>query len=125
MSLETFFGGWEGNKEFVQEVGDRTGLEVATGAEACEAALRKLGAKRIAVVTPYQEIGDKNCVKFFEEIGCEVVAIHGLKCGSATDIAHVPESALEPIVRDLAALPGLDAIVQCGTNLSMVRLMDR
>ena len=27
--------------------------------------------------------------RFFNEIGCEVVAIHGLKCGSATDIAHV------------------------------------
>jgi len=125
MSLETFFGGWEGNREFIEEIGGRCGLEVATGAEACAAALKKLGATRIAVLTPYQEIGDRNCVKFFEEIGCEVAVVHGLKCGSATDIAHVPSAALEPVLRDLAAWDGVQAVVQCGTNLSCVDLMDR
>lgn len=65
MSLETFFGGWEGNREFIKEIGDRCGLEVATGAEACKAALEKFNAKTISLLTPYQEIGDKNCIKFF------------------------------------------------------------
>jgi 3-(3-hydroxy-phenyl)propionate hydroxylase len=77
MSLETFFGGWEGNREFI------------------------------------------------EEIGCEVAVVHGLKCGSATDIAHVPSETLEPVLRDLAAWDGVQAVVQCGTNLSCVGLMDR
>ena len=72
MSLETFFGGWEGNKELKAEIGERTGLNVATGAEACKAALDKFGARRISVITPYQVIGDRNVVKFFSEIGFEV-----------------------------------------------------
>merc|ERR1712224_1130916 len=67
MSLETFFGGWEGNKEFKKEISDRCGLSCATGAEACRFALEKFNAKNIAVLTPYQDIGDKNVVKFFEE----------------------------------------------------------
>lgn len=125
MSLETFFGGWEGNNELRGEIKDQCGLEVATGAEACKLACEKLKAKKIAVITPYQEIGDKNCVKFFNEIGLEVLDIHGLKCGSATDIAHVTEEMCEPVLRKLAAIPGVDAIVQCGTNLSLIRLMDR
>lgn len=125
MSLETFFGGWEGNKEFKQEMTDRTGLNVATGAEACKAALEKFGAKRIAVITPYQDIGDRNVVKFFSEIGVEVVRIAGLKCGSATDIAHVPEAHCEKVIRENLVIPGVDAIVQCGTNLSMVALSER
>merc|ERR1711988_1638088 len=125
MSLETFFGGWEGNKEFKQELTDRTGLNIATGAEACKAALTKFNAKKISVITPYQEIGDKNVVKFFTEIGCEVVRIAGLKCGSATDIAHVPESWCEKVIRENLVVPGVEAIVQCGTNLSMVSLADR
>lgn len=125
MSLETFFGGVVGNREFIEQIGDRCGLSVATGAEACEAALKKLNAKKIAIITPYQDIGDRNCVKFFEEIGCEVVAVHGLKCGSATDIAHVPEEVVEPILRNLAARPGVEAVVQCGTNLSLIRTMDK
>lgn len=125
MSLETFFGGWEGNKEFKAELTDRTGLNIATGAEACKAALEKFQAKRIAVITPYQEIGDRNVVKFFTEIGCEVVRIAGLKCGSATDIAHVPEDWCEKVIRENLVIPDIDAIVQCGTNLSMVSLSDR
>lgn len=125
MSLETFFGGWEGNKELKGELSQRTGLNVATGAEACKASLSKFGAKRITVLTPYQEIGDRNVVKFFSEIGFEVVRIAGLKCGSATDIAHVPEAWCEKVIRENLVIPGIDAIVQCGTNLSMVPLAER
>ena len=125
MSLETFFGGWEGNKELKAEITARSGLNVATGAEACKAALNKFKAKKISIITPYQEIGDKNVIKFFSEIGFEVVRIAGLKCGSATDIAHVPEQWCEQIVKEHLHVPGIDAIVQCGTNLSMVDLSDR
>lgn len=125
MSLETFFGGWEGNKEFKKELNDRTGLNIATGAEACKAALEKFKAKKIAIITPYQEIGDKNVIKFFTEIGCEVMRVAGLKCGSATDIAHVPEAWCEKVIRENLLLPGVEAIVQCGTNLSMISLSDR
>jgi len=125
MSLETFFGGWEGNKEFKKELNDRTGLNIATGAEACKAALACFKAKKITIITPYQEIGDRNVAKFFEEIGCEVVRVAGLKCGSATDIAHVPEAWCEKVIRENLLVPGVEAIVQCGTNLSMVNLSDR
>jgi maleate isomerase len=125
MSLETFFGGWEGNLELKNEIKDRSGLSVATGAEACKAALTCFKAKNISVITPYQEIGDKNVVKFFEEIGYNVVRIAGLKCGSATDIAHVPEESCEDIIRNQLVQPGVDCIIQCGTNLSMVALSDR
>lgn len=124
MSLETFFGGWEGNKEFKKEISDRCGLSCATGAEACKFALEKFNAKNIAVITPYQPIGDKNVVKFFEEIGVSVKRIHGLKCGSATDIAHVPESWCEEVLRKLNG-DDIDAIIQCGTNLSMIAVSDR
>lgn len=125
MSLETFFGGWEGNKEFKATLTERTGLNIATGAEACKAALEKFQAKKITIITPYQEIGDRNVIKFFTEIGCEVLRIAGLKCGSATDIAHVPEAWCEKVIRENLVVPGVEAIVQCGTNLSMVGLADR
>jgi len=124
MSLETFFGGWEGNRELMEEIQGRCGLSVATGAEACKYALECFGAKSISVLTPYQSIGDKNVTKFFQEIGFDVKDVHGFKCGSATDIAHVPEAACESALRCLAEGKP-DAIVQCGTNLSMVQLADR
>merc|ERR1719174_2800047 len=93
MSLETFFGGWEGNRELMAEIEDRCGLSVATGAEACKYALEAFGKlpdgtnkiKTISIITPYVTIGDLHVIKFFEEIGFKVKDIHGFKCGSASD----------------------------------------
>ncbi|WP_411104264.1 arylmalonate decarboxylase [Streptomyces sp. cmx-4-9] len=124
MSAETFWGGVEGNRAFVQQIHDITGLRVATGAEACERALRLFGARRIAVVTPYQPVGDANVDRFFTELGFEVAGIKGLRCPTAVSIAHVAESELRSALVESAALPGVEAIVQCGTNLSMVSLAD-
>ena len=123
MSAETFWDGVEGNRQFIKQIKDITGLEVATGAEACERALKLYGAKRIGVITPYQSIGDENVVKFFTELGFEVAAIKGLKCPTAVAIAHVTQDELRNAILEVNG-PDVDAIVQCGTNLSMVTLAD-
>ncbi|MEU4420737.1 arylmalonate decarboxylase [Actinoplanes sp. NPDC024001] len=123
MSAETFWGGVAGNREFVAQIKEITGLHVATGAEACERALKLYGARKIGVVTPYQPVGDANVVRFFGEIGFEVVAIEGLKCPTAVSIAHVTEDELRAAILTVNTAD-VDAIVQCGTNLSMVRLAD-
>ncbi len=123
MSAETFWGGVEGNRQFVRQIHDVTGLEVATGAEACRRALDLYGARRIGVVTPYQQVGDENVIRFFGELGYEVKAIRGLRCPTAVSIAHVPEDRLRDALREVDS-DGVDALVQCGTNLSMVRLAD-
>ncbi|GAA4080289.1 maleate cis-trans isomerase family protein [Nonomuraea soli] len=123
MSAETFWGGVEGNRQFVSQINAITGLRVATGAEACERALKLYGARRIGVVTPYQPVGDENVVRFFSEIGFDVVAIKGLKCPTAVSIAHVGEDELRAALLEVNSAE-VDALVQCGTNLSMVRLAD-
>lgn len=123
MSAETFWGGVQGNREFIAQINGITGLDVATGAQACERALGLFGARRIGVVTPYQPVGDDNVVKFFGEIGFEVAAIKGLKCPTAVSIAHITEDELRDAIIEVDS-PDVDAIVQCGTNLSMVRLAD-
>lgn len=125
MSAETFWDGMEGNRAFVQRVTERTGknINVATGAEACERALKLFGAKKIGVVTPYQPIGDKNVIRFFNDIGFEVVALKGLKCPTAVSIAHVSQDELRDALMEVNG-PDVDALVQVGTNLSMVSLAD-
>jgi len=123
MSAETFWEGVEGNKRFVEQIRGLTGLEVATGAEACRRALEMYGAKKIGVVTPYQPVGDANVVRFFGELGFEVTAIKGLRCPTAVSIAHVTEKTLREAILEVDG-DEIDAIVQCGTNLSMVGLAD-
>ncbi len=123
MSAETFWGGVEGNRQFIKEIKALSGLDVATGAEACERALHLFGAKRIGVVTPYQPIGDENVIKFFNEIGFEVVNLKGLKCPTAVAIAHVSEAELRQALIEVNS-DDVDALVQVGTNLSMLQLAD-
>ncbi len=123
MSAETFWGGVEGNRRFIEQIQGLSGLPVATGAEACQRALHLFGAKRIGIVTPYQPIGDENVVTFFSELGFEVAAIKGLKCPTAVAIAAVTEHELRDALIEVNG-PDVDALVQCGTNLSMVQLAD-
>ncbi|PON13224.1 arylmalonate decarboxylase [Candidatus Entotheonella serta] len=124
MSSETFWGGMEGNRQFVQQIKQLTGnMGVATGAEACERVLQNFGIKRIGVVTPYQPVGDHNVELFFNEIGADVVRIKGLRCPTAVSIAHVDEATLRQALLDGDG-DDVDALVQAGTNLSMLRLAD-
>ncbi len=122
MSAETFWDGKAGNEGFKRRIKERSGgLDVATGAEACERVLHKFGVQTIGVVTPYQVNGDEQVIKFFNELGFEVKHLIGLKCPTAVSIAHVTEDRLREAVLELDRTEP-DAIVQVGTNLSMVRL---
>lgn len=100
MSSETFWGGVQGNAEFIERVKAQAGLTISTGASACRAALECHGARRIAVLSPYQPVSDKQVTRYFEEAGFEVVRFKGLRCPTATSIAEVPEAQLLPIIRD-------------------------
>lgn len=121
MSSETFWGGVEGNAAFAERMRDIAGVGVTTGATATEEALDALGAERVAFLTPYQPVGDEAVRRFAEEAGFDVAAVHGLRCTSATGIARVEEDRLIDGLRELNA-PDVDAIVQAGTNLSMLRI---
>jgi maleate isomerase len=123
MSAETFWGGAEGNRRLKRHIRELTGLDVTTGADACETALRAYGSRRVAVLTPYQPIGDENVRRFLAEAGFEVVRISGLRCPTAHDIARVPEQRLRDVLRELDG-DDVDALMQVGTNLSMLSLAD-
>ena len=121
MSAPTFWGGRDGNAAFLERARRLSGLGVTTGAEACRAALEALGARRIAVLTPYQPIMRAQIVRYFEESGFPVARYVDLACPSATAIAAVTPDELRTVLRGLDG-PDVDAIVQVGTNLSMVGL---
>lgn len=121
MSAETFWGGKAGNERFTQHIKDLSGLDVATGADACRRAADLLGVRRVAVVTPYQPVADDQVELFFSEVGLAVERIVGLKCPSATAIAEVDEDRLIQVLQEIDG-PNVDAIIQVGTNLSMVRV---
>lgn len=121
ISAETFWDGLKASRELKQRLEQRTGLPVSMGSEACAAAFGVLGLRRIAVVTPYQPVGDRNVTRFFEEAGYEVRRIRGLRCESPVRIAHVSEAELRDALLELDG-DDIDGLVQVGTNLAMARL---
>jgi maleate isomerase len=122
MSAETFWGGEEGSIRFEAGVREHIGdLGLTTGAEATRQALDCFGAKSLSVITPYPPVGDDNVRQYFEEIGYQVKKIKGLSRPSATAIA---ETSIQEVLYAVHEVDGddVDAIVQCGTNLSTVDL---
>jgi maleate isomerase len=121
MSALMFWDGREASARRMEDLAAHAGVPVSCGSFACEAALNLAGARRIAVISPYQPVSDREVTRFFGECGFEVVAFRGLRCTSPVNIAHVQEDVLRGHLREMDH-DGIDAWVQVGTNLSMVRL---
>lgn len=122
MSAETFWDGKERADTLKAQVEDRAGVPVTMGSDACCAALEAYGGiKRIAVVTPYMPVGDRQVTTFFTDCGYEVVAVKGLRSRGPMLIAHETPQTLRDAVMELNAL-GVDAIIQAGTNLAFAKV---
>jgi maleate isomerase len=124
MSAVTFYGGAKGADAFQARVEKEAGVGISIGSHSCTAALKTYGGvKRIAILSPYYPVANAQVARYFTDYGFEVVRDVCLQCRSWTEIAEVPPGVLR---EKLIALDGngrdVDAIVQVGTNLSMVRL---
>jgi maleate isomerase len=119
VALEAFWGGVAAADALQAELTERAGVGVSMGSTATVNALRRYGATRIAVLTPHQPRGDEQVRRYFEEAGCTIPRLIGLKCASPVMIAHTTR---QQVVDALRALDGddVDAIVQVGTNLAAI-----
>lgn len=119
VALEAFWGGVAAADALQAELAERAGVGVSMGSSATVAALRCLGAQRIAVLTPHQPRGDEQVRRYFEEAGFTIPRLTGLKCASPVLIAHTTR---QQVIDALRGLDGddIDAIVQVGTNLAAI-----
>jgi maleate isomerase len=124
MSSITFSGGAAGADAFQAKIERESGVGASIGSHSSAAALRVYGGvKRIAFLSPYYPVANAEVCRYFTESGFDVVRDLYLACKSWTGIAEVTPDVLR---EKLIALNGdgrdVDAIIQVGTNLSMVRL---
>lgn len=106
-----------------KEIAAAAGVPVFNASEADYAALRALGATRIAIVTPFNAELDQNVKGNAEAAGFEVVAIKGTE---APSLPAICETSLDDIRRVFAdvAKSECDAILQVGTALPVVALIE-
>jgi maleate isomerase len=122
MSAETFWDGAEGAAKLHAKILQRTkGAPVVMGSTAVDAALKTFGGiRKIGVITPYMPVGDTQVRRFFEDLGYEVVHLKGLKSPSPMLIAHESPRTLKRAAEEVGE--GVDAVVQCGTNLAFAKV---
>lgn len=122
MSAVTFYGGAEGAARWKSQVESESGLGISMGSESIAAACEAIGGiKRVAVLSPYFPVANHEVIRFLADHGIETVRDDCLRCPSWTGIAEVQEPQIRAAI---SALDGddVDAIVQVGTNLCMLRL---
>jgi maleate isomerase len=122
MSAVTFINGAKGAAAFTRQVEDASGVRLSIGSDASTAALRRYGGvRRIAVLSPYWPVMNTEVRRYFTDMDFEVVRDVCLECRSWTQIAEQTPETLREVLLKLDG-DDVDAIVQVGTNLSMVRL---
>lgn len=127
MSLEHIINGIEAIREPMVEIEAYSGLSWATWHDAIQAALGKFKAKRIGIISPFDKTGNEYATRMFKDLGFDVVANVGFSCANAMHIAHIPDWAKEKAIIELLATEKnqLDAVVQCGTNMSLINVTEK
>jgi maleate isomerase len=122
MSSITFYGGVAGAQRFIRQVHEETGLKVSCGSVATAEALQRYGGvRRIAFLSPYWPVMNDIVRTYFQEAGYEVVRDVAMHASSWTGIATFTTAQCREALRRLDG-DDIDALVQVGTNLSMVKL---
>ena len=127
MSLEHIIDTLDEIRAPIAELEAQTGLGCAAWHDAAVAALSQFKAKRIGLLTPFDANGNRNAARIFTALGFDVVSTVGFACANALHIAHIPDAAKERAIVDHLATNAnrLDAIVQCGTNMSLTQVTER
>ncbi|MBL8358978.1 MAG: hypothetical protein JNN18_00690 [Rubrivivax sp.] len=121
MSATTFWDGRKGAEAYVKMLEDRAEVPVSCGSFSVEAALNAYGAKRVSFLSPYFDVANAQVRRFLEDCGFTVVRDVALKRPSPVQIAHSTDAMCRKAILELDG-DDVDAIVQVGTNLSMVRM---
>ncbi len=116
-----FWEGLEASEARRAKLEAHAGVPVGGGSFALRAALGALGAERVAVLSPYPAIANDQVTRFLADAGIEVVRFKSLECPDPLAIAEVGEDRIRAVLTELDG-DDVDALVQAGTNLSMLRL---
>jgi maleate isomerase len=86
-------------------------------------ALDAMGVRKIGVVTPFDDAANENVRGFYRGRGFEVVSIVGLDRPGFDEIASTSDEETRRAC-ELAAADAIDALVQVGTGLPMLHLVE-
>ncbi len=104
-----FIGGPAGDADLAVRLADATGLPVVTTARAMVNALQHEGARRIAVVTPYQDAVNAQLRAFLEDGGIEVLRLESFRAPDVTALGRITAVQVADLARRTMG-PDADAL---------------
>jgi maleate isomerase len=123
LATESFPNGLAVLESAATTLAQRCERPVFTASHAPHAALRVLGARRIGVVTPFDDAANERVRAAFEAAGFEVLRIAGLACPSIDAIGRTPADAIRRVFGE-ADTNEAQALVQVGTGLPVLHLVE-
>lgn len=98
----------------------RPGLPSTNPLLACKAALRHLGARRLAVLTPYTSEINRPLHHHLVEAGFEITAFGAFQLVTDTEVARIDQLSIERAVAGLLEKGATDALFLSCTNLPVI-----
>ncbi len=117
--------GPEGEHRLVETMRQATGVPGAATGLAIRAALDALGARRIAVVTPYDVATTNEEVRYLQACGFEVVHVRAYDlAGSDAFCSTPPEFWRETVIAEREACAPADAVLLSCANIRCLESLD-
>lgn len=110
------------DQEFSAAIEARTGRPCVTAADATVRAIRRVGASRIGLVTPYPEDIDRLLPPFLADRGIEVAAHASLRISDIDEVGRREPSEVSELGRSLDG--AFDALVVLATDLRTVAVIE-
>jgi maleate isomerase len=118
----SYLGGFGAEPALLDRIATLSGAHPLTAATAIAEALRHLGARRIALATPYPEVIASAGRAYWTAAGFQIVAHRGLP--GVTNIYEETEARADALGRE-ADVPEADAVVVSGTGLPTAGIVER
>ncbi|HTL40932.1 MAG TPA: hypothetical protein VL294_05625 [Pseudolysinimonas sp.] len=115
----SFLDGLRSDLELCTRLTDAGGVPFITASRAVSQALAALGARRIALVTPYLDSVNDKEVAYFDEVGIETVAVSGLGIVGNLPKGRLPLRASADAVRALDVGDADAVFISCTNWLTL------
>lgn len=115
----SYLAGRPAEEELLQRLGAKRGITAFTAATALVDCLRVLGARRIALATPYPEALTHKSIGYWESHGLAVVkaANAAIDFSQFHPIYSLSAQQASGVLDELGQLPQVDAVVMLGTGM--------
>jgi maleate isomerase len=102
----------------------RPGVACTTPITAGIAGLKKLGVKRIALLTPYVDEVNQMFRRHVEGQGIAVPVMGSFNHGNDNEVARISQASIKNAVRELAREPGVDGVFVSCTSLRVADIAE-